>query len=291
MPRLDLKVIAHHGSIVRHRIAGREELVGSDVIVAHRLLKNHVVERLKIPAYALFSGPCVLAMGIDPPALGMTGYRDAYDDLGEVAGWVEDLGAAWTADVERRRVVVADRDAGYIFEGTLPAPRDVVWSFMTDPSIRPRWQANVTAVEEQSGSPRRGIGTVNHCMHGKDVLGEEILDWRPVDYYTLRTTLPDGFKAVNTFAFEEADDGTRIRILFTWGRNRREREEMAAARDFIAGLVERGQTNLRAVLAQEMSRRAAEVAAAPPEPAPVASLGREISEPIRRRVSPRTRLR
>ena len=48
MPRLDLKVIAHHGSVIRHRIAGREELVGSDVIVAHRLLKNHVVERLGI---------------------------------------------------------------------------------------------------------------------------------------------------------------------------------------------------------------------------------------------------
>jgi uncharacterized protein YndB with AHSA1/START domain len=281
MPRLDLKVIVHHGSIVRHRIAGHEELVGSDVIVAHRLLKNHVVERLKVPAYALFSGPCVATMAIDPVALGMTEYRDAYDDLGEVAGWVDDLGAAWTADLERRRVVVSDRDAGYIFEGTQPAPRDVVWSFMTDPSIRPRWQADVTAVEEQPTNPRRGIGTMNHCMHGKDVLVEEILDWRPTDYYTMRTTLPDGFKAVNTFAFEDTAEGTRVRILFTWGRNRREREQMAAARDFIAPLVERGQTNLRALLAQEVARRAAEAAEAPPEPAPAASLGREISEPVR----------
>ena len=105
MPRLDLKVIAHHGSIVRHRIAGHEELVGSDVIVAHRLLKNHVVERLKVPAYALFSGPCVLAIGIDPAALGMTEYRDAYDDLGEVAVWVEDLGTSFA----RKRVWGADR--------------------------------------------------------------------------------------------------------------------------------------------------------------------------------------
>ena len=77
---------------IRHRIAGREELVGSDVIVAHRLLKNHVVERLEIPAYALFSEPCVAAMAVDPVALGMTGYRDTYDDLGEVAGCVHDLG-------------------------------------------------------------------------------------------------------------------------------------------------------------------------------------------------------
>jgi len=42
MSRLDLKFIAHHGSVIRHKIAGREELVGSDVIVAHRLLKNTV---------------------------------------------------------------------------------------------------------------------------------------------------------------------------------------------------------------------------------------------------------
>ena len=55
MPRLDLKVVTHHGSVIRHRIAGREELVGSDVIVVHRLLKNHVVEALGMPAYALFS--------------------------------------------------------------------------------------------------------------------------------------------------------------------------------------------------------------------------------------------
>ena len=37
------------GRSIRHRIAGREELVGSDVIVAHRLLKNHVVEAVGRP--------------------------------------------------------------------------------------------------------------------------------------------------------------------------------------------------------------------------------------------------
>ncbi len=282
MPRLDLKIVAHHGSIVRHRIAGHEELVGSDVIVAHRLLKNHVVERLGIPAYALFSAPCVTAMAIDPVALGMTEYQDTYDDLGEVAGWVHDLGSAWTAELERRRVVVSERDAGFVLEVIHPAPRDLVWSFMTDPALRPRWQAGVTAVDELPTSPRRGIGTTNHCIHGAEVLVEEILDWRPIDHVTTRTTLPNGFKVVSTFAFEDALEGTRVRILFTWGRNRREREELASVRDFIAGLIERGQSNLHDVLAEEMARRAALAADAPPEPAAAASLGRELREPVRR---------
>jgi hypothetical protein len=282
MPRLDLKFIAHHGSVIRHKIAGREELVGSDVIVAHRLLKNHVVERLGIPAYALFSGACIAAMGVDPVALGMTGYTDTYDDMGEVAGYVHDLGAAWTAEQQLRRVIVAERDAGYVLEVIQPAPRDIVWSFMTDPVMRPRWQAGVTGVDELPTAPRRGIGTTNHCMHGKDVVIEEILDWRPTDYVTHRSTMSNGFRAVSTFEFQDAPDGTRVRILFTWGKSRREREEAAPVRDFLADIVGRGQGALHDVLVAEMARRATLSTEAPPEPVAPGSLDREIREPVKR---------
>ena len=44
IPDLDLKFVVHHGSAIHHKVAGRQELVGSDVIVVHRLLKNEVVE-------------------------------------------------------------------------------------------------------------------------------------------------------------------------------------------------------------------------------------------------------
>jgi len=286
MPRLDLKVLVHHGAIIRHRIAGHAELVGSDVIVAHRLLKNHVVERLGTPAYALFSGACVAAMGIDPAALGMTEYRDIYDDLGEVAGWVEDLGAAWTAELDHRRTIVSERDAGYSFEAIHPAPRDLVWSFMTDPAIRPRWQFGVTGVNELPTAPRRGVGTTNHCMHGADVLIEEILDWRPTDYVTHRSTMSNGFRATSTFTFEDVPDGTRVGIRFTWGKNRRDREAMAFVPGLLASLVEPGQAKLHELLAEEMARRATLAAETPPEPTPPESQGRELLEPVRREPAP-----
>ena len=152
---------------------------------------------------------------------------------------------------------------------------------MTDPALRPQWQANVTAVDQLPTTARRGVGTTNHCMHGTDVLIEEILDWRPTDYYSLRTTLPNGFVALSTFAYEDLPDGTGIRMLFTWGRNRKEREAMAGAKELVAELVERGQANLRAVLAEEMAARAAAAADTPDEPAAPTSLDREIREPIR----------
>ena len=282
MPRLNLKVVAHHGSVIRHRIAGHEELVGSDVIVAHRLLKNHVVEQLGLEAYALFSGPCVDAMGIDPTALGMVEHRETYDDLGEVIGYVHDLGAAWAAELDRRRVIVAERDAGFTFETTQLAPRDLVWSFVTDPAIRPRWQVGVTAVDELPTSPRRGVGTTNHCVHGADVMIEEILDWRPTDYFTTRTTMPNGFKVVGTYLFEDAPAGTTVRIAFTWGKSRREREEMAPVREMLAQAVSHGQAALSDLLAEELTARTQMAVDAPPEPAARQSLGRELREPVRR---------
>lgn len=140
MPALDLKFLAHHGTIVRQRMAGREELVGSDVILAHRLLKNDVTERTGAAAYALYTEGCLRAAGVDPMSLGLVEHRETYDHIGEVVGWVADLGAAWVADQERTRVVVEPSAAMATLEFDLPAPPAVTWEYLTSPARRPRWQ-------------------------------------------------------------------------------------------------------------------------------------------------------
>ena len=177
---------------------------------------------------------------------------------------------------------MSEREAGYVFDGIQPATRDVVWTFMTDPAIRPRWQAGVTRVNELPTAPRRGVGTTNHCMHGSEVLIEEILDWRPSDYLTLRTTLPNGLKVMTSYTYEDVPDGTRVRLLFSWARTRREREAMAPVRDFIADVVERGQAALHDLLVEEMARRSQLAADEPPEPVAPGSLDRELLEPVTR---------
>jgi len=42
IPTLDLKFIAHYGQIAKQTMSGQEELIGRDVILVHRLLKNNV---------------------------------------------------------------------------------------------------------------------------------------------------------------------------------------------------------------------------------------------------------
>jgi Protein of unknown function (DUF2652) len=50
---LDLKFILHAGAFVIQEIAGRPELVGPEVVMAHRLLKNRAAELVGHGAYAL----------------------------------------------------------------------------------------------------------------------------------------------------------------------------------------------------------------------------------------------
>src|SRR5262245_42929030 len=87
IPDLDLKFVVHSGAALAHKVAGRQELVGADVIVVHRMLKNEVVERLGIHAYALVTQVCLDAAGLDPGALAMQEQTETYDRIGELRLW------------------------------------------------------------------------------------------------------------------------------------------------------------------------------------------------------------
>jgi hypothetical protein len=76
---LGLKFVLHHGEYVRQRIVGNEELAGPDVIVVHRLLKNHARDLVGDRPYALLSDVAIGAL--DVPADGMLPGLETYDDM------------------------------------------------------------------------------------------------------------------------------------------------------------------------------------------------------------------
>ena len=214
MRSLDLKFVSQHGEFIKHRMAGREELAGRDVIVIHRLLKNTVNERLGGHAYALFSDACIQAMGIDPAAQGLVLHRESIDIIGDVKCWVRDLEEAWAMESDRERKEVTRDSAAMVIEFDIASPRAIVWEYFTLPGQRPKWRG-ADEVRETSKSGRRGVGTINHCMHGPHAIIEEVIDWRPFDYLTLTTLLPmpDAPKVLMTYAFSEsAGRGTHIEI-------------------------------------------------------------------------------
>ncbi len=98
VPKLDLKFVAHHGQVIRQRIASSEELVGSDVIVAHRLLKNSVEEATGIGAYALYTDACVGGDGPDRSARGR-----AWSSIARPSMASGRSAAGWSTSMQRGR--------------------------------------------------------------------------------------------------------------------------------------------------------------------------------------------
>ena len=67
---------------------------------------------------------------------------------------------------------------------------------------------------------------------------------------------PGRYATVGTAALA-LPDGSRVRMSFTWGKNKREREKLSFVPGMLAGIFEPGQAKLHEVLAVEMARRAA----------------------------------
>ena len=227
IPDLNLKFVAHHGVAIQQKVAGRQELLGSDVIVVHRLLKNDVVAGLGIEAYALLTQQCLDAAGLDPRQLGMRPITETYDRIGDVAAWALDLEGRWQQEEQRQRVFVPPDDAVLTLTVPTAVPPQVAWTFLTTPGQRMSWQFWVTEVEvEGTTGGRRSVGSSNHCMHGKDAVIEEILDWRPYDYVTDRTDIatPVGsLKLLHTIEFEPTASGTTIHVRYGNPKSKRER--------------------------------------------------------------------
>lgn len=212
IPSINLKFVAHHGDFVRRRMAGGEELTGNDVILVHRLLKNEIVEEQKIDAYAFLTDPLLSAMGLDPETLKMVRHSEELGELGTVSGYVEDLSARWVYHEERQRDFVSSGETEFEIVEYVEAPPPVVWEFMTSPSKRVLWEAGVTAIDEHNNGGRRGEGTWNHCMHGEKATLQEITDWRPFRYFTVRGRLPIIGWWKWTIEFRSEEGGTRYHI-------------------------------------------------------------------------------
>ena len=211
IPSLNLKFCAHHGGFVRQRIAGQEELAGRDVILVHRLLKNSVGAAFGLQGYGLFTSACVAAMQLEPSALGLRPHSETYEHIGEVPAYVHDLQQRWKEELETRRVRVAPEEADLHLTFDLPAPVPLVWEWNTDASRRTQWVEDVIRVDVNTVGGRRGVGTTNHCVHGHDAHLEEIVDWRPFEYYTYIVRHPMMGESLFTEVYEPLDNGhTRL---------------------------------------------------------------------------------
>jgi len=209
IPKLDLKFLTHHGEYFVQSVSGIHELVGTDVNLAHRLLKNHVAEATGWRAYALFTEAGLKRMGLSLE--GAHVQPEAYEHLGEVQTHTLNLHARYDAITEARRVFLPAEEADLVLTHDFAAPPPVVWDWLNDPYKRTQWMVDrAWSVTARPGG-RTGAGARNHCAHGKDTTHETILDWRPFDYVTVEQR-PGNLIMTETVQLEPLPDGRGTRV-------------------------------------------------------------------------------
>jgi hypothetical protein len=173
---LDLKFIIHHGEFLVQSIGTNRELVGSDVIVAHRLTKNTVTATTEVRAYALYTTSAVEALGITHLTGEWVPHRETYD-AGQVECWVVDMTPVWEAS--RSRSVIEIPESEYRGKASVEIARPVehVWDRLGDPDYRRILIGSDRQVRENRG--RLGQGDVYQCYHGDYVVPSVILEWLP----------------------------------------------------------------------------------------------------------------
>ena len=89
IPTLDLKFMVHHGDFIVQQVAGIKDLLGSDVNLVHRLLKNSVTESTGWRGYALFTLQGLERSQVDKKAF--VQQSESYEHLGKVETYVMDM--------------------------------------------------------------------------------------------------------------------------------------------------------------------------------------------------------
>lgn len=257
IPSLNLKMLVHAGEFVRQRIAGHEDLTGTDVILVHRLLKNTAAQTLGSTAYGLFTVACVAAVGLDPRAYAMREHVETYDHIGEVRAYVYDLDARWKDVQQRTRVAVAKEQADIEIELLYPGPPALVWEYLTTPTKRILYQAGATRIDQANPNGRRGPGTITHCVHGDSAIHEEILDWRPFDYFTERFAPPGLAPAEATAYLSPTETGTRVVWRMRLPRARKARAMWEAVGESMMRSFHQSAQRMRQLIAEEIAADAA----------------------------------
>lgn len=89
---LDLKIFVHYGEYLLQKMGDSEELLGSDVIVVHRMMKNNVVKTTGIKSYLLTTANAFEHLGIEAIKSDFVKHTESYEDVGKIDLLVAPLG-------------------------------------------------------------------------------------------------------------------------------------------------------------------------------------------------------
>ncbi len=214
MSMLDLKMCTHYGEYLVQKLGDREELLGADVIVPHRMLKNHVIEKTGIKSYALFSDVAAQKLNLLEYCEKVIPHSETYEHLGEVPMCVHDLHPVWAKYKAQNRRFVDAQEAWVKYEADLPFPAALIWEYLTKPDLEAGFLHYDYGERTDPAGGRVQAGSGFHCAHGDLHVLSKILDWKPFEYYTMKQSAL-GISYVCTRRLIPVDRGTHLAIYLS----------------------------------------------------------------------------
>jgi hypothetical protein len=156
---LSLKFVVHAGEFDVQNIGGRKELIGQDIIVATRLLKNSVPVREYVIATPAAPGVAEAAGGATQKG------RDELESIGPMEYSYVDLGPVRDAYQKSKAFHITPEQSNITVAAEINAPAHVVWEAATKLEKRKLWQVTISKMEHIQG-PSDAVGEVHSCVHG-----------------------------------------------------------------------------------------------------------------------------
>lgn len=214
---LDLKFFVHYGAFAVQQLGGHDELVGSDVNLIHRLLKNSVTEQTGIRAYTLYTDAAIRQLGLDGLCEHLVAHQEAYEHLGEVAVWVQDMHPVWLAKKETLRISIPSDRIALQVSTDIALPPHQVWDYLAQPAYRSVLIGSDRQEILDRKDGRIDAGSRFQCYHGDQIIMQTVIQWRPFEQMTTRDliSIPGShITVVMDYSLEPSERGTRL--VETW---------------------------------------------------------------------------
>jgi uncharacterized protein YndB with AHSA1/START domain len=178
---LDLKFFVHHGSFMFQDVGGHKELVGTDVNLIHRLLKNSVTATTGFGAYVLCTEAAEEALGLGGPSETMVRHVENVDDFGDVVVWVKDMHPVFEARKADEIITYLPEEVMTTIATETALPPEIVWDYLNQSDARDLLMGADRHEVRERTEGRVGPGTTYLCFHGKQVMPQVVLEWRPFE--------------------------------------------------------------------------------------------------------------
>ncbi len=236
---LTLKFVVHRGEYVQQRVAGSDHFVGSDIVLAHRLLKN------KVPSheYILLTEAALAAVAAE----GSVAHEEQVEHLGAVRCAYIELTSLRVRALAERTEHLGRREAQACFERTFPMSPERIRRVMRDVSLRgfgehfglledpqgledeadrsnartpfiPR--TGMKHVLERRGARGTALGQETHCHHREDGTGSVLRVIRserdPNQSRTTMHVLGDTANFYVTQILSATPSGCLLELRYAW---------------------------------------------------------------------------